>query len=194
MNIKDDFILNGLNEGYLVGGSIRDFLMGKPFKDRDIVIKDAEKYALNLAEKLDTTFITLDAENKIYRLVLKDKENYIDIAEQRGNTIEEDLYQRDFTINAIAYDLKYDQYIDVTGGIRDIESHIIRAVKEENFIDDPLRILRAFRFMATTGFEPDKKLLVMLKKHINLIQKPAKERVHDEIMKLFGEATKSLLK
>ena len=186
MNIKDDFILKDLNEGYLVGGSIRDFLMGKPFKDRDIAIKNAEQYAINLAKKLDATFITLDSENKIYRLVLKDKENYLDIAELRGDTVETDLYQRDFTINAIAYDLKWDKYIDVTGGIDDIKNRKIRAVKEQNFIDDPLRILRAFRFISTTGFEPDEKLLVILKKHINLIQKPAKERIHDEVMKLFG--------
>ena len=196
MNIKDDFILKDLNDGYLVGGSVRDFLMGKFFQDRDIAIKDAKKYASDLSEKLDATFITLDDENRIYRLVLKDKENYLDIAELRGENIEDDLVQRDFTINAIAYDLKENKYIDVTGGNDDIKNRKIRAIKEENFIEDPLRILRAFRFMATTGFELDNELLDILKKHLNLIKNPAKERIHDEVMKLFGGkyTSKTLLK
>ena len=186
MNIKDDFILKELNEGYLVGGSVRDFLMGKSFKDRDIAIQDAENYAVKLAAKFDGTLITLDEENKIFRIVLRDKENYIDIAELRGNSIEDDLSQRDFTINAIAYDLKTEKFIDTFGGTDDIKHQKIRAIKEKNFVDDPLRILRAFRFRSTTGFELQKELSDMLKKHSALIQTPAKERIHDEIMKLFG--------
>ena len=187
MNIKDDFILKDINEGYLVGGMVRDFLMRiNGSKDRDIAIKGAEEFAKRLAKKLDATFITLDSENKIFRLVLKDKENYLDISELRGNSIEEDLTQRDFTINAIAYDLKDEKFIDVTGGIDDIKNKKLRAIKEENFIDDPLRILRAFRFMATTGFGVDEELNNILKKHKNLLNLPSKERVHDEIMKLFG--------
>jgi tRNA nucleotidyltransferase/poly(A) polymerase len=80
MNIKDDFILKNINEGYLVGGMVRDFLMGvniKSIKDRDISIKNAEDFSKKLAEELDATFITLDSENKIFRLVLSDKENYL---------------------------------------------------------------------------------------------------------------------
>ena len=186
MNIRDDFILKDINDGYLVGGYIRDCILGKDSKDRDIAIKGAEGFAQKLAEKLDATFITLDSENKIYRLVLKDKENYLDISELCGNTIEEDLMRRDFTINAIAYDLKENRFIDVTGGIEDIKNKQLKAIKEENFTDDPLRILRAFRFAATTGFEVNKELQQILIKHKDLIKQPAKERIHDEIIKLFG--------
>ena len=58
MNIKDDFILSQINEGYLVGGSVRDFLMGKGFSfDRDIAIKNAENFAQKLAKQFDATFI-----------------------------------------------------------------------------------------------------------------------------------------
>ena len=195
MNIKDDFILKDINEGYLVGGSVRDFLLGKSFKDRDITIKNAEDFSKKLAEQFGATFITLDNENKIYRLVLKDKENYIDIAEMCGNTIEEDLLRRDFTINAIAYDLKEEKFIDIIGGIEDIKNRIIRGIRDENFIDDPLRILRAFRFMSTTGFELNEELKQTLIKHKELIKQPAKERINDEIMKLFGGkyASKTLI-
>ena len=192
MNIKDDFILKDINEGYLVGGYVRDFVIGVKngdniyTPDRDIAIKGAEEFAKRLADKLEATFITLDEVNKIYRLVLKDKENYLDISELRGNSIEDDLRQRDFTINAVAYDLKEEKFIDILGGIEDIKNKRLKMVREENFIDDPLRILRAFRFMSTTGFEVNSELKQILAKYKNLILKPAKERIHDEIMKLFG--------
>ncbi len=189
MNIKDDFILKNINEGYLVGGMVRDFLMGtniEKIKDRDISIKGAEEFSKKLAQSLNATLITLDNENKIYRLILKDKENYLDISEMCGNSIEEDLLRRDFTINAIAYDLKNEKFIDVTNGTEDIKTKQIHIIKEKNLTDDPLRILRAFRFMATLGFTIEDETLSMLKKHVSLIVNPAKERIHDEIMKLFG--------
>jgi len=186
MNIKDDFILKDISEGYLVGGAVRDFLMGKISVDRDIAIKNAENFAQKLAKKLDAVFITLDSENKIYRLILKDKKNYLDISELRGNSIEDDLLQRDFTINAIAYDLSKCEFIDITGGINDLKNGILRHINEKNFIDDPLRLLRAFRFIAATGFEPDEALFNIIKRHKDLIKEPAKERVHEELMKMFG--------
>lgn len=188
MNIRDDFILKNIHRGYLVGGYVRDILMGgcTPPQDRDIAIKDAEKFAKELSKNLDATFIVLDSENKIYRIVLKDKENYLDISELRGKNIEEDLSARDFTINAIAYNLETDDFVDVVGGLEDIKSKRLRLIKEQNIVDDPLRILRAYRFMATTGFKPDEELITVVKKHLDLINLPAKERIHDEIMKLFG--------
>ena len=202
MNIRDDFILKDINEGYVVGGLVRDYFVAEFNKqkiktcDRDIAIKGAEAFAKNLAAEFDATFITLDDINKIYRVVLPDKENYIDISELRGNTIEEDLQERDFSINAIAFDLSNDEFIDFTGGIKDIQDKILRAIKENNFIDDPLRILRAFRFMATLGFEFDDNLIQIINNNKFLLCLPAKERVQDEIMKLFGGkyASKALLK
>ena len=154
MNIKDDFILKEINEGYLVGGSIRDLYTKKcELCDRDISIKGAEKFAKKIANQFDATLITLDSENQIFRVVLKDKINYLDISELQGKTIEDDLKRRDFTINAIAYDLAQDKFIDVTGGLQDLKNGILRHIDDKNFEDDPLRILRAFRFYAVTGFE-----------------------------------------
>ena len=71
MNIKDDFILSELRDGYLVGGAVRDFLLGKTSYDRDIAIKNAGKFARKLAEKFDATFITLDEEFEIYRALIR---------------------------------------------------------------------------------------------------------------------------
>ena len=187
MNIRDDFVLKEINEGYLVGGSIRDlFTKNCVFCDRDISIKGAENFARKIAKKWDGTFIELDNENKIYRVVLPDKINFLDISELQGNTIEEDLKRRDFTINAIAYDLANDKFVDVTGGLKDLKNKVLRHIDDKNFEDDPLRILRAFRFYAVTGFKITIELENALKKYLPLALNPAKERINYEIMKLFG--------
>ena len=164
MNIKNDFILSQIQEGYLVGGSVRDFLMEKTFVDRDIAIKGAENFAKKIANQFNATFIELDPENKIYRLVLDDKINYIDISELQGETIEKDLARRDFTINAIAINLANGNIIDPFGGKPDIKNKIIQHIKDSNFIDDPLRILRAFRFASTTGFDISDETALCIKK------------------------------
>lgn len=186
MNIKDDFILSKLNEGYLVGGSVRDFFLGKSFTDRDIAIKGAKEFSEKVSKLFDGTLITLDSENQIYRVVLKDKVNYLDISEIVGDSIEEDLTRRDFTINAIAFDLKKEIFIDTTGGEKDLKNSILRQYKDSNFEDDPLRILRAFRFLSTTGFKPAEELLDAIKRYKNLLLKPSAERICYELMKLFG--------
>ena len=197
MNIRDDFVLKEINEGYLVGGSIRDlFTKNCVFCDRDISIKGAENFARKIAKKWDGTFIELDNENKIYRVVLPDKINFLDISELQGNSIEEDLKRRDFTINAIAYDLTNDKFVDVTGGLKDLKNKVLRHIDDKNFEDDPLRILRAFRFYAVTGFKMTIELENALKKYMPMALNPAKERINYEIMKLFGGdfASSALLK
>ncbi len=186
MNIKDDFILSQINEGYLVGGSIRDALMGKSFIDRDIAIKNAEAFSKKLAERLNATFIVLDSEYKIFRLVLEDKINYLDISEIQGKNIEEDLSRRDFAMNAIAYNLATGEIIDPFKGQKDIKERMIHHIKDSNFEDDPLRILRAFRFASITGFELSDEIKYCIEKYKHLLLYPAKERINVELIKLFG--------
>ena len=96
--IKSDAILSKIlnnfdNEIYLVGGTVRDYYMGLESTDRDIVVmdEDARSFSLKLAELLNATFVPLDEENKIYRLVLQDKVNYIDVTNPVGDSIEKDL-------------------------------------------------------------------------------------------------------
>lgn len=174
-------------EIYLVGGTIRDFCLEKDNFDKDIVVDkiEAKKFAQTLAESIDATFIPLDEENKIYRLMLKDKINCIDIANLIGANIEEDLKRRDLTINSIAINLKTFEVIDITGGLDDIKLKKIRHISEKNFVDDPLRLLRAFRFQALLGFDVDEKTFEIIKKHISKINQPAVERIRYELIKLF---------
>ncbi len=201
--IKDDLIIKEIIkyspniEVYCVGGIIRDLFLNRENFDKDLIVKgiDAKDYALNLSEKLDATFIPLDETNNIYRLVLKDKKNFIDITNVLNNSIEDDLKRRDFTINSIAINLKTFEITDINYGLKDLKNKKIRMIEEKNFKEDPLRLLRAYRFQAVTDFDIDSKTEHTIKKYEDLIDKPAKERINYELMKLFnGEYTvKALL-
>lgn len=182
---------------YLVGGCIRDYILGKKNYDKDIIadFDDVEEYAKNLAKHLDATFITLDDENKIYRLVMKDKRNYIDIAKLIGNNISEDLKRRDFTINSIAVNLKNYEILDINNGFEDIKNKIIKGISDKNLKDDPLRILRAYRFQSNLGFKIDEHLKHIIDQNYMDLKNVAVERINQEILKLFeGKFTDKTLK
>lgn len=174
-------------QAYIVGGFVRDIFMNKKSPDRDLIICncDTEKFSKNLAEKLNAHYIELDPINKIYRLVLEDKINYIDITCPIENDFEKDIKRRDLTINAIAYDINNRKFIDITGGIEDIKTKRIKGILDSNFEDDPLRLLRIFRFYSKTGFEIDNSLIEITKRLKETINKPAKERITVELLKMF---------
>lgn len=176
------------NEIYLVGGTVRDYYMGLESVDRDIIVmdEDAREFALKLADLFNATFVPLDEENKIYRLVLPDKINYIDVTNPVGDSIEKDLMRRDLTINAIAVNIRTGDVIDISGGVTDIKNKCINYVNEHNFIDDPLRLLRVYRFQALYGFQLAPETINAVCKYVDLIHKPAVERINYEILKLFS--------
>ena len=93
-------------ETYVVGGFVRDILMGKTSPDRDLIVCncDVKQFSKNLADKLNGHYIELDTINNIYRIVFEDKINYIDVTCPIENDFEKDIKRRDLTINAIAYD------------------------------------------------------------------------------------------
>lgn len=191
--IKSDEILSKIidkfdNEIYLVGGTVRDFYMGLESTDRDIIVmdEDARDFALKLSELFQATFVPLDEDNKIYRIVLPDKINYIDVTNPVGDSIEKDLMRRDLTINAIAVNIRTGELIDISGGVTDIMNKCINYVNELNFVDDPLRLLRVYRFQALYGFQLASETINAVCKYSDLIHKPAVERINYELLKLFG--------
>lgn len=191
--IKSDEILSKIidkfdNEIYLVGGTVRDFYMGLESTDRDIIVmdQDAREFALKLSELFQATFVPLDEENKIYRIVLPDKINYIDVTNPVGDSIEKDLMRRDLTINAIAVNIRTGELIDISGGVTDIMNKCINYVNELNFVDDPLRLLRVYRFQALYGFQLAPETINAVCKYSDLIHKPSVERINYELLKLFG--------
>lgn len=187
-NILSIIVENFDNEVYLVGGTVRDFCLGKESLDRDIIVinREAKDFALVLKKFFNATFVPLDEVNKIYRLVLPDKINYIDITNPIGGKIETDLKRRDLTINAVAVNLKNCEVVDLFDGLNDISNKILRHIDEKNFSDDPLRLLRVFRFQALLGFEISTETYNIMQNYVSLIRKPAIERINYEILKLFS--------
>lgn len=170
------------NDSYLVGGTVRDLLLDRELKDLDFAINGKSiELAKDFAKTIDGTFVLLDETFSIGRVVKDDIT--IDFSELRGSTIESDLAERDFTINAIAVNLQLDKLIDPFGGHEDLKKRLIRMVNEQNLRIDPLRILRAYRFHSTLGFNIEENTREALKNNVHLLKITAKERVKDELWK-----------
>jgi len=192
MNLENDFVVELLKKTgadiYLVGGIVRDSLLKKENHDRDIIVcdVDARTFAKDFSNNNNCSFVPLDEVNNIYRVVFPDKVNYVDITNPINNSLKEDLRRRDITINSLAYNIKTQEIVDYTDGINDLKNGIIKAVSEKNFTDDPLRMIRVFRFASTLGFDIEKETEKIIKKHRDKILVPAQERINVEILKLFG--------
>ena len=138
------------HEVYLVGGAVRDALLGRAVHDMDLTLAaDGLALGRKLADRLRCPFVPLDDTDRTGRVVLRSGFT-IDISSFKGDTLETDLRKRDFTINAMAFRLAdvldgRGSLVDPLGGAADLAAGRLRAVSEASFRDDPLRILRAFR-------------------------------------------------
>jgi len=169
---------------YAVGGCVRDFIRGKEVHDWDFVVEgDVREIALKIAQELKSAFVPLDEDYQIYRLVPRNANLNLDFALCKG-TIEEDLQSRDFTINAIALDVQTGEIIDPTCGISDIKDGVVKACHKSSFTDDPLRILRAYRFKAQLHFSIDSQTREWIVALAELLSNVAYERIRDEVFKI----------
>jgi putative nucleotidyltransferase with HDIG domain len=169
-----------------VGGAVRDILLGETPKDLDIVTEEnAYEYAQILAQRLNTKSIRLGkAPFTIHRISYS---GYMyDITNLNGPSIEQDLLKRDFSINAIAWEVPSGSMIDCASGFKDIKRKIIRMVGDIVFKNDPIRLLRAFRLASTLKFQIEKKTFLAVKSHAHLVTTAAPERVHMELLKILG--------
>ncbi len=189
-------------ETYLVGGYIRDVLwkrVGANPKDLDFAVRggSAMEFARRLSAELAGHFVPLDIEFDTARVVLDDG-SFIDFAGCVGGNIETDLRRRDFTINALALDCsRPDCIIDLFDGLDDIENRTIRAISREVLLEDPLRLLRAFRFRAALKATIEPATLGWIKENAQLIDRMAAERINAEMFTLLtsdnsGEILKEL--
>lgn len=174
-------VLNSNNyEAYLVGGCIRDSLMGRKPADWDISTNAKPSDIKKLFPK------TIDTGLKHGTVtVVLNKKNYEITTYRKEQSIKSDLSVRDFTINAIAYHPK-EGFIDPFSGIEDIKNSTIRSVgkAKERFLEDPLRMLRAVRFSATLKFEIDESTINEIKENCHLISQVSFERIRDEVSKI----------
>ncbi|PWH19011.1 MAG: hypothetical protein DDG59_04365 [Anaerolineae bacterium] len=142
---------------YLVGGAVRDALLGKTITDFDFVVSENSlQIARRVANALSGAYYPLDSQRQYGRVVWSSPQGErikLDFALQVGNSIEEDLQHRDFTVNAIALDLQRPQrIIDPLHGAQDILAKTLRACSDEAFRHDPLRVIRGIRFALTLNF------------------------------------------
>ncbi len=138
----------------LVGGAVRDALLGKAANDYDIAVQgNPVPLARATADALNGDFWLMDAERGTARVILRDaNKTVIDFAACRGATWHADLFARDFTLNAIGYDLEADVLIDPANGQADLQARAIRAVTAHAISDDPIRALRAVRLAQKLSF------------------------------------------
>lgn len=186
---------------YLVGGTIRDQLLGKICADFDFTAKDVQSLANQFAVETHSPCISLDATpgRKTLRVIVQ-KQFHFDFTDMQGDSIEEDLKQRDFSINAMAMRLtdflvNKKTVIDLHQGENDLRDKIIRVLPGPTFLDDPLRMLRAFRFASSLEFEILEETLRQIEIDKFKLEKTAQERIYYEwILFLNGEHIFELLK
>ena len=178
---------------YIVGGYPRDLLLGRPSGDIDLAVpKNPKALAKNLAQKFKASLAVLAEDEEIYRVIFR-KGFHLDLGKFKAPAIEKDLALRDFTVNAMAIelgaalkvksaaDLK-PKLLDPLNGAGDLARKLVRTASDNSFTDDPLRMLRAFRFAAQLGFSVEPAALKKIKALAPRIHDVAVERVREELL------------
>jgi poly(A) polymerase/tRNA nucleotidyltransferase (CCA-adding enzyme) len=182
-------------EAYLVGGPVRDLLLGRSkIVDYDFAVPEhGVAAARRVANALGAAFYVLDSERDTGRAVCEVEGDsgptqlYLDFAAFRGPTLAADLADRDFTVNAIALSLTdTPQLIDPLQGRRDLEAGRIRATSPHIFRNDPVRILRAIRLAIQFGFAVEPETEKYLSRSATLLTTTSPERQRDELIKLLN--------
>jgi tRNA nucleotidyltransferase/poly(A) polymerase len=180
----------GSVEIYLVGGAIRDSLLGRPVVDIDLVLRGSGvDSARTVANALGAAFYPLDLERGIGRVILvRGKNRYtLDFASLRESTIEQDLALRDFTVNAIALPLAADAaLIDPLHGEQDVRDGILRACSKQAIADDPVRAIRAIRLATQLGFRIEKETKEQTRAGAGLLGQISAERIRDEFFRILS--------
>lgn len=179
---------------YLIGGALRDLLLGRGSHDLDFGLplpKGESARALtisrHIANKLGAAYYPLDAQRGAARLVFIHNDgtrDTLDFAAFRGETLEEDLRGRDFTLNAIALDARTEEIYDPLGGAADLRIKKLRACSPTSLKDDPVRILRAIRLAADFDFQILPETRKAMKEAAAFLDKSSVERQRDEFFKI----------
>ena len=208
--IKISYTLKQLQgKAIIVGGSVRDYFLKLPIKDYDI-----EVYGLASMHELEVLLqeygsvnlvgksfgvLKFSHEDEEYDFSFPRTESKVGSG-HRGFDVEVDgsldystaARRRDFTINALGYEIETQTFIDPFGGLEDIKKKQLRHIDDETFIEDPLRVYRAVQFCARFGFELDKETQILCRQMVEqgLLEELAKERVYEEWKKLLLKAPK----
>ena len=172
---------------WIVGGAVRDAALGREVADLDLAVAgDPGGAARAIAAKLEEHAFELSAEFGTWRVVCRRPGWQIDITALRGDSIETDLAERDFTIGAVAVPLGGGEPIDPYAGLTDLAERRLRAVGEESFVADPLRLLRAPRLAAGLDLTLDERTVALARAAAPRAADPAGERQLAELRQLMG--------
>jgi len=175
-------------EIYLVGGAVRDMLLNRISRDLDFALpSNGVSTARKVANSLKADFMVLDDERDTGRVIFTDDDGtrtFLDFAVYRGADLEEDLRNRDFTMNAIAFSLKDRTIIDPLNGASDLRAKVICACSPTSISDDSVRILRAIRQAAEFEFRIELETRKAMKQATNLLPSISPERKRDELFKI----------
>jgi tRNA nucleotidyltransferase/poly(A) polymerase len=175
-------------EIYLVGGAVRDMLLNRRSPDLDFALPSkAIVLARRVANALQADYMTLDQERDTGRVIVTEPDGgrtFLDFATYRGKDLDEDLHLRDFTMNAIALDLRAQTLYDPLNGASDLRARTIRACAPTSFSDDPVRILRAVRQAAAFDFKIELETRKAMRRAADLLSNVSPERQRDELFKM----------
>ena len=173
-------------DAWVVGGAVRDDLLGRTALDIDVACGDPERAARALVARAGDAVFPLNEEFGAWRVVL-DRSKTVDFSPLRGGSIDADLAARDFTANAIAQPVAGGEYVDPLGGRGDVESRTLRTVSIEVFDHDPLRLLRGVRLEDELGFRLDLHAEELTRAKAGLITLAAGERILEELRRLSAD-------
>lgn len=187
---------------YLVGGSVRDYILGRPIKDYDLVTSAKtneleEMFPNSLEVGKQFGIVKVPVQGDIVEIAtFREDGEYSDGRRPdsvKEGTMESDVQRRDFTINGLLFNLKTKEVIDQVGGLDDLNNHQIKAigVAKERFLEDHLRVLRAIRFATVLNFKVEEKTLEAACEVSPLLSKISRERIKVELDKTFDHVNLS---
>jgi poly(A) polymerase len=179
--------LGGSEEAWIAGGAVRDAALGREVVDLDLaVVGDPAAGAKAIAREAGGHAFEMSAEFATWRAVVADGAWQVDLTALRGETIEADLGERDFTVGAVAVPLDGGDPVDPYDGLADLERRVLRVVGERSFASDPLRLLRAARLAAELRLEVDAATVALARTEASRAAEPAGERQLAELRQLVG--------
>jgi poly(A) polymerase len=172
-------------DGYLVGGAVRDRLLGRPTLDYDVALpRDSREVARQLARVAKGHAFELSEGFGVWRVVARDRTWQLDTLPLQGGDIESDLAARDLTVNAIAESLRGGELIDPFGGRDDLHARRLRMVSPAAFAADPLRVLRLARLACELGFEAEAGTVSAARASVAALAQVSPERVFAELKRI----------
>src|SRR5436305_9921695 len=206
----EDFVRSLALDAYLVGGAVRDELLGLESKDADFVVPGVDYDGLRRALEPYGRVADLEVAGRRVGARLYPRDPAVRAAAPAGIefappraerstgpgrhdfeivadpelSVEDDMARRDFTVNAIARRLDTGELVDPFGGARDLEQRVLRTVRPRSFAEDPLRIVRGLRLVSQLGLTPDEATLQQMRDEAGTVRLVSGERLGDELSKL----------